>query len=157
MFKLSVKRILEKLGKLNNLNPLTYMINGSKNKKLNFALFWPHVLGQTSQHWGRKNSNFSNFYWVISVCLTLYFQAWPGLTSCIIVLKEFISVFNKKAEKSTLSLFMVTVAKRNKMTLNTKNLVDPNYHWKNWVDWMSTEREEKLQPQKAYIFRKKAI
>ena len=116
MFKLSVKRILEKLGKLNNLNPLTYMINGRKNKKLNFALFWPRVLGQTSQHWGRKNSNFSNFYWVISVSLTLYFQAWPGLTSCIIVLKEFISVFNNKAEKSTLSLFMVTVAKRNKMT-----------------------------------------
>ena len=39
MFKLCIKGILEKLDKLNESNPLRYMINGSKNKK---NLIWPY-------------------------------------------------------------------------------------------------------------------
>ena len=43
MPKLSIEGILEKLGKLNQSNPIRYMINGVKNKKkLNFVAFWPH-------------------------------------------------------------------------------------------------------------------
>ena len=43
------------------------------------------------------------------------FQVQFGLISCINVLKEFVSVFNKKTEKkNTVPLFMVMVAKREK-------------------------------------------
>ena len=44
MSKLSNKRKLEKLDKLNKSNPLRYMINASK-KKLDFVTFLSHGLG----------------------------------------------------------------------------------------------------------------
>ena len=59
------------------------------------------------------------------------FQVQFGLISCINVLKEFVSVFNKKTEKkkNTVPLFMVMVAKRKKKSfIKNKNLVDSNYH-----------------------------
>ena len=44
-------------------------------------------------------------------------------------MKEIVLVFKKKTEKkNTLSLFMVTLAKRKKCFTNNNNLVDSNYH-----------------------------
>ena len=37
MSKLSIKRILQKLDRLNKSNPLKYMISGSKNEKIKFC------------------------------------------------------------------------------------------------------------------------
>ena len=42
MSKLSIKRKLEKLDKLNKSNPLRYMINANKNKKI-LSHFYPMV------------------------------------------------------------------------------------------------------------------
>ena len=45
MSKLFIKGILELSDKLNNSSSVRYIINGCKNKKLNFAAFWLHGLG----------------------------------------------------------------------------------------------------------------
>ena len=59
----------------------------------------------------------------------------------------------RKQQKDTSSLFLVMVAKRKKCFINNKNLVDSNYHWKNWIDWMSTKLEEKVATSKnLYTF-----
>ena len=43
--------------------------------------------------------------------------------------------------------------KEKKCFISNKNLVDSNYHWKNWIDWMSTKLEEKVATSKnLYTF-----
>ena len=46
-----------------------------------------------------------DFYWVVFIRLTLFFQAWFGLVICVTVLKEFISMFNKETEKRNFVTF----------------------------------------------------
>ena len=104
---------------------------------------------------GWKIHHCNNFYWVAFFHLTLFFQAQFGLISCIIVLKEFFSMFKRETGKRHFLLFLVMVAKKEKSFFNNKNLVDSNYHWKNWVDWMSNKWEKKLQPQKTSILWKR--
>ena len=150
MPKLSIKGILEKLDKLKKSNPLRYMINGSKNCRILTPWSGPLAMGQKKQHC-------NNFYRVVFIRLTLFFQAQFGLISCIIVLREFISVFHKETDKKTLCHFsqytfqfpadlvtfteeihngklhflccvMATVAKRKICLINNNNLVHSNHH-----------------------------
>ena len=92
MSKLSIKGILEKLDKLKKSNPHRYMINGSKNCRILTPWSGPLAMGQKKQHC-------NNFYRLVFIRLTLFFQAQFGLISRIIVLREFISVFHKETEK----------------------------------------------------------
>ena len=151
MSKLSIKGILEKLDKLKKSNPHRYMINGSKNCRILTPWSGPLAMGQKKQHC-------NNFYRLVFIRLTLFFQAQFGLISRIIVLREFISVFHKETEKkkhfvtfhTTLFSFlriwshllkksimenfiflccvMATVAKRKICFINNNNLVDSNHY-----------------------------
>ena len=72
------------------------------------------------------DSNFSGIFWFAKLR--------------IIVLKEFVSVFNKETGKRHFLAFPGNGYKKEKNCfINNKNLVDSNYHSKNSVDWMSTE------------------
>ena len=33
-------------------------------------------------------------------------------------------------------------------------LIDTHYYWENWVDWISTRRDEMSQPQKCVFWEK---
>ena len=57
MFNLSIKGILENLGKLNKSNPLRW-ISSSKSKKLNFVGFWPQGLSLCN---GEEETPFQQF------------------------------------------------------------------------------------------------
>ena len=35
------------------------------------------------------------------------------------------------------------------------NLIDTNYYWKSWVDWISTRRDKMLQPQNCMFWEKR--
>ena len=37
------------------------------------------------------------------------------------------------------------------------NLIDPNYHWKNWVDWKIQEEKKFWSFSKIYILRKRTL
>ena len=93
MSKLAIKQKLGKLDKLNKPNPLKYMINASKNKTKICHIFTPWS-GSLAK--GQKMYHCKKFYCVVFIRLTLFLQAQFGLTSCIIVLKEFVSIFNKE-------------------------------------------------------------
>ena len=54
------KGFSEKLDRLNKSNPLRYMVNDSKNKKSNFTVFWPDLLG--SWQWASRRYTIATFF-----------------------------------------------------------------------------------------------
>ena len=65
------KGILEKLDKLNKSNPLTYMINGSKNEKSKFwCMLW--VLSERVQDTPLQQFLWSNLYLFDSLFVTFH-------------------------------------------------------------------------------------
>ena len=101
----------------------------------------------------------NNFYWLVFICLTLFFLAWFGLTSCIVVWKNLFQYITRKHEKETFWLFLVTFPKEEKNVSSiTRSLYIRTTTKKNWVDLISrpTKQEKKWQLQKTYILRKSA-
>ena len=63
-------------------------------------------------------------------------------------MKEFVSL---KKEKSNFSVIMATVPTRKKSFVKNLNLIDWNYHCKNWIDWISAGWDKISQPQKCKL------
>ena len=105
---------------------------------------------------GVEDTSLQQFFLVLFIRLTIFFQTKFGLISYIILLKEFVSIINKKTGKRHFLTFHgISCKEENKCFINNRNPVESNYDWKTWVEWISTNREKKLEPQKTCIFRKR--
>ena len=100
MSQLSIKGMLERLDKLNKSNPLRSLINGVRNKKAKFCHILTPWFGSLAMQ--QKKNRWNNFYFFF-LRLTLFFEVQFRLISCIIVLKDFLSVFNRETEKRKLT------------------------------------------------------
>ena len=91
-----------------------------------------------------------------SLCLTPFCQRYFGLTSCIIFMKEFIS----------LTMVTIEIAKRQFLSYHSNgcykekgfiknlNFIDSNYQCKTWPDWISLGWHKILQPRKCKFWKK---
>ena len=86
MSKLYIIENLKQLHKVNKLNPLSYMTNGSKNKETKFCRIFTPWSGSLAV--GQNKHQYNSFYYVVLIRLTLFFQAQFRLTSCIMVLRQ---------------------------------------------------------------------
>ena len=145
MPQLSIIGMLERLDKPNKSNPLRYMINGVRNKKARFCHILTPRFGSLAMQ--QKKHRWNNFY-LFFLRLTLYFQVQFGLISCIIVLKEFLSVFNREAEKRKLT-FHGNSCKEEKNVSSITRIFRFELPLKK-LSWL-----DEYQPEKNYILRKK--
>ena len=57
-------------------------------------------------------------------------------------------------EKGNFSVIIPTVATRKESFVKNLNLIDSNYHCKNWIDWISGGSDKISQPQKCKLLDK---
>ena len=73
----------------------------------------------------------------------------------MILVKEFVSITMAAVETGKRHFSVIAaVAKRKKCFIKNMDLMDTNYHWKKWVEWISTKQEKLSQPQKCIFWEK---
>ena len=72
--------------------------------------------------------------------------------------KEFLSLIMvaMEKEKKIVSLIIETIVMSKNCFMENLNLIDSDYHWKNWAEWISARWNKMSQPQKCTYWEKGA-
>ena len=99
---------------------------------------------------------YGNFFWEFFICLTPFFR---DKLNWLAALSWWMNLFPWqwlpwKYEKDHFSVIITIVAIRKKSSIKNLDLVDLNYHYKNWIDWISARWNKVSQPQKCTFLEK---